>query len=51
MSIYRLDSDTEYKIDSFDCGDSDLNDFKNDAVIFPSAYFENKRIIKNDPHI
>ena len=28
MNIYRFDSDTEYKVDSFDCGDSCLNDEK-----------------------
>ena len=48
MNIYRFDSDTEYKLDSFDCGDSDLNDKKN-AVIFTLAYFENKRIIQKRP--
>ena len=26
MNIYRFDSNTDYKVDSFDCGDSDLND-------------------------
>ena len=45
MNIYCLDS--ESKVESFDCGDSDLNDFlKHDALFFSEKRIANTYVVK-----
>ena len=49
MNIYRFDSDTDYNVDSFDCGDSDLNDFlKYDALFFSEKRIANTYIVEEN---
>lgn len=44
MNIYRLDS--ESRVESFDCGDSDLNDFlKHDALFFFEKRIANTYVV------
>ncbi len=47
MNIYNFDS--EHQVDSFDCGDADLNDFlKHDALFFSEKRIANTYVVEED---